>query len=264
MHREGQRRTPRTLDRGFTLIETAIVLLIVGLLLGGLMMPLAMQRERARFTETEGALTEIREALLGHALATGAFPCPAIPASSGMASIAGGGCTRQHGFVPAGTLGLSGRRNEDQLLVDAWNNPYRYSVTNVDADGDGAWDFTAPGEMRDVQIANLAPDLNVCTTSTGSTATACSGATTTLTATAPVVVYSMGSEWAGSGGPDQNENVGATLGGGPSGRNYAVAGDRVFVHRIRSDAPGAEFNDVVTWVSANGTYNRMVRAGQLP
>lgn len=256
--------TNRSRVRGFTLIEMAIVLMIVGLLLGGLLMPLATQRERARYADTEAALDEIRDALLGHVLAHDGFPCPATPSSNGLESVAGGGCTRQHGFVPAGTLGVGGARNADQLLVDAWGNPFRYSVTSVDADGDGNWDFTAPGDMADVQIANLAPDLNVCSTSAGSSATACASAATTVTATAPVVVFSMGSDWATSGGADQSENVGATLGGGPSGRNYPVAGDAVFVHRTRSEAPGAEFNDVVTWLSENSVYNQMVRAGRLP
>jgi len=251
-------------SNGFTLIEMAIVLMIVGLLLGGLLTPLATQRERARYADTEAALEEIHDALVGHALAHDSLPCPATPASNGLEAVAGGGCTRQHGFVPAGTLGIGGARNADQLLVDAWGNPFRYSVSNADVDGDGNWDFTAPGDMADVQIANLAPDLDVCTTAAGSSATGCANPAATLTATAPVIVLSMGSDWAATSGADQNENVGTTLGGGPSGRNYPVPADQVFVQRSRSEAAGAEFDDVVTWVSENSVYNRMVTGGRLP
>lgn len=43
-------------------------------------------------------------------------------------------------------------------------------------------------------------------------------------------------------------------------------GDQVFVSRVRSDpgSAGGEFDDIVTWLSENVLYNRMVAAGQLP
>ncbi len=256
--------TTRSGQTGFSLIEMAVVLLIVGLLLGGLMLPLSAKIDDQKFSTTRKTLLEVREALVGYALANGALPCPATPASNGTASVAGGGCTRQHGFVPAVTLGLLGAQNRDQLLLDAWSNPVRYSVSASDADGDSNWDFVVPGEMRNVQIANLAPDLDVCTTALGSTASACAGAATTTTATAPVVIYSMGKDWAAFTSADQQENVGATLGGGPTAQNYPVAADGVWVLRTRSAAPGAEFDDLVTWISQHALYGRLVSAGQLP
>ena len=38
-------------QQGFTLVELAIVVLIMGLVLGGLAVPLATQRENARFRD---------------------------------------------------------------------------------------------------------------------------------------------------------------------------------------------------------------------
>ena len=141
-------------EHGFSLLELAIVLLIVGLLLGGLIMPLGSRMDQQRIETSRQQLEQIREALTGYALANDALPCPATPASSGQASATATGCTRQHGFVPAATLGLPGSRNEDQLLLDAWGNPLRYSVSNSDADSDGNWDFVRPGEMRNVTLAD--------------------------------------------------------------------------------------------------------------
>jgi len=43
----------------------AIVLVIIGLLLGGLLMPLSAQLEQQRISETQKYLDQIREALLG-------------------------------------------------------------------------------------------------------------------------------------------------------------------------------------------------------
>ncbi len=58
---------------GFTLVEMAIVLVIVGLLLGGLLMPLSAQVEQRRIGETQKALDEIKEALVGFAIANTIF-----------------------------------------------------------------------------------------------------------------------------------------------------------------------------------------------
>lgn len=251
-------------QRGFSLLELAIVMLVMGLLLAGLVMPLSARVDQQRFDGTERQLDEIGAALTGYALANDALPCPATPGSNGRASPAGGGCTSQHGFVPAATLGLTGARNDDQLLVDAWGNPIRYSVTASDADGDGNWDFVRPGEMRNVTVATLAPDLRVCTTAAGSSATACASNATTVVSTAPVVVLSMGKDWANFTSTDQQENVGNSVGGGPSGRNYAVASDIVFVTRSQSGAAGTEFDDIVTWVSPGAFYGQLVAAGRLP
>ncbi|MDP2324962.1 MAG: prepilin-type N-terminal cleavage/methylation domain-containing protein [Gammaproteobacteria bacterium] len=249
---------------GFSLLELAIVLLIVGLLLGGLIMPLSARMDQQKIDTTRQQLEQVRQALVGYALARDALPCPATPASNGLASATGTGCTRQHGFVPAVTLGLPGAQNEDKLLLDAWGSPIRYSVTNSDANGNGNWDFVRPGEMRAVTLASLAPSLDICTTTTGSTATACASNATTLSSTAPAVIVSLGKDWATASSADQLENLGATVGGGPSGRNYPVAADEVFVNRSPGSAAGNEFDDVVTWISPAMLYGELVSAGRLP
>ena len=251
-------------QRGFSLVELALVMTIMGFLIAGLVMPLSARVDQQRVATTQQQLAEIRAAIAGYALANDALPCPAIPASNGRSSTTANGCTRQHGFVPAVTLGLAGARNADQLLTDAWGNPIRYSVTNSDADGDGLWDFLRPGEMRNVTIAALAPNLSVCTTTTGSTATACANNARTVTANAPAVILSMGKDWATTTSPDQLENVGPNLGGGPSGINYRVANDIVFVSRTASTRAATAFDDVVTWVAPASLYGQLVAAGRLP
>lgn len=262
--RDRDRCRPAPLQQGFSLLELAIVLLIMGLLLGGLVMPLSTRVEQQRIDATTRQIEEIRGAIVGYALANDMLPCPATPASNGRAAATAGGCVAQHGFVPAVTLGLSGARNEDQLLLDAWGNALRYSVTRSDVDGDGNWDFVQPGEMRSITMAALRPDLRVCSTAAGSSPSACSGSATTLVASAPAVLLSMGRDWAAAPAGDQLENVGARLGGGTSGRRYPVATDAVFVNRPRSAAAGDEFDDLVNWISPSSFYGQMVAGGRLP
>ena len=254
----------RQKQSGFTLVELAVVVLIMGLLLGGLAMPLAKQRENARLRDAGEQLDAVRAAVEGFALVNGFLPCPATPGSNGTAAAGAGSCTVQHGFVPATTLDIAGSRNADNLLLDPWGSPLRYSVTDSDADGDGQWDFTTAGELADVTMPVLTPDLAVCSTSTGASATACGSAASTLSARAPLVIFSIGKDWPSFGSPDQVENVGATITGGPSGARYPVAANTVFVSRGLSNQPGAEFDDVVTWMSANSLYHALVAAGRLP
>jgi len=249
---------------GFSLIELAIVILIMGLVLGGIAMPLSVQRENARIKEGDDHIMLVQEAIEGFALVNGHLPCPATPGSDGLADPSGGGCSVQHGFVPATTLNLSGSRNDDNLLLDPWGSPLRYTVTSSDVDGDGNWDFVFPGEMRDVTMPLLQPDITVCSTATGASNTTCASNAVTLSAASPMVVYSLGKDWSSFNSQDQRENVGATLGGGVSGTNYRVARNVVFVSRGRSQASGDEFDDQLQWLSANALFRRLADAGHLP
>ena len=166
--------------------------------------------------------------------------------------------------MPATTLDLAGQRNTDNLLLDPWGSPVRYSVTATDANTDGTWDFVTAGEMRTVGMPLLQPDLVICSTATGASATACASSNATLAAGATAVLYSLGKDWASFSSADQVENVGGNLGGGASGVNYRVANDVVFVTRGRSELAGSEFDDLVLWVSPVHLYGRLVRTGHLP
>ena len=251
-------------QKGFSLVELAIVILIMGLVLGGLVMPLGAQRQNAKIRDTQTQLEAVETAVGGFALVNGYLPCPATPASNGLAAPSSGGCAAQHGFVPATTLSLDGARNADNLLLDPWGSPLRYSVTASDADANGSWDFVTPGAMQAVTMPALQPDLVVCATAAGSSATACASAGVTLTDQSPAIVYSLGKDWSSFTSADQLENVGTTAGGGASGTNYPVAADIVFVSRARSDADSSAFDDQIRWLSASSLYHVLVAAGRLP
>ena len=147
-------------QNGFTLVEMAIVMLIVALLLGGLVPTLSSQIDQRHASETNKQLDEIKEALIGYAIINGRLPCPAsiTPTNSyGAEYPAGGGnCSNFYdGFVPAATLGLSGT-NSSGLVVDSWGNPIRYAVTKWSGNT-----FTTTNGMSGAGISNLFPDLLV-------------------------------------------------------------------------------------------------------
>ncbi|HAN55905.1 MAG TPA: hypothetical protein DCQ77_06830, partial [Betaproteobacteria bacterium] len=138
--RESPLEIPTAHQRGFSLIEIAIVLFIVSLLLGGMLLPLAAQQDMRNQGDTQKQLTEAREALLGFAIANGRLPCPASAGSNGVESPAtaatattGVPCTNPYdGFLPAVTLGLA-PIDAQGFAVDGWGgntiNRIRYAVT---------------------------------------------------------------------------------------------------------------------------------------
>ncbi len=246
---------------GFTLIEVAIAVFVMTLLLGGILVPLSAQVEQRRTSETQKYLEEIKEALIGFAVTTGRLPCPASATSAGVESPSGGGaCTNSYnGFVPAVTLGLAVVDNQG-FAVDPWGNRIRYAVT--------AWTptaapcnpatppFTTTGGMSTYFSCPLAPNLLICSTATGITGSSCNTAPA-LTSGVPAVIYATGKNGASGGtGLDEAANPNAN----------SANNDRVFVSHVPapSSVPNGEFDDIMTWLSPNVLYNRMVAAGRLP
>lgn len=251
--------SPRlTPARGFTLTELAVVLLIVALLIGGMLIPLAAQDDIRRSQETQRILKDATEALIGFAAANGRLPCPATLASNGQESFAAGGSAANgncsnflDGFVPAAALGLA-PTNQNGLLSDGWNQPVRYAVfagtingiANPVSRSDGIRGATMP-------LVAAATTLSVCASATGITATTC-GTAIRLTDKAPAVLFSTGKNGPNGGaGADEAANLNA---------------DAVFVSHDPTPAGFAngEFDDLVVWPSMNILFNRMIAAGRLP
>jgi prepilin-type N-terminal cleavage/methylation domain-containing protein len=236
-------------DKGFTLVEMAIVLVILGFVLAALLLPLQAQREQVFQTQTQTTLENVKRALLGFAQAQGRLPCPATAASNGMEQPLGGGsCTQQMGFLPAATLGVT-PTDANGFAIDGWNNPIRYAVTQANAGGAGTPDFTTAGDMATVGMAALTPNIRVCATS----AVAGCTAAINLTNNAAVVIYSTGATGAlGAGGADETENL-----------NAVANVDTVLVSHDPTSAVGSEFDHTVVWLSPYVLYNAMIQAGQL-
>lgn len=94
-------------EAGFSLVELAIALAVLGVMLTGLLGPLQQLRTHQRQQDTRAALAAIRQGLLGYAMSHGRLPCPADPAladSHAQAGLAlpdtGMPCQRQAGVLP--------------------------------------------------------------------------------------------------------------------------------------------------------------------
>ncbi|KAB8063758.1 type II secretion system protein [Janthinobacterium violaceinigrum] len=234
------RYRPRPRQRGFSLIEIAIVLVIVGLMMGGLVTPLTVQLEQRKVAETQKALDEAKEALTGYALRYGYLPCPAVSPLSGLEDRRGTRCNgeKRAGFLPWATLGLR--------QGDSWNNLFRYSVTPAFSDSGQLFSLSTP---RDISIV-----------------TRNGGALLQATALndIPAMIMSHGKNAFGATSV-QGQRQAVPFGNNVDERNNA-SNATTFISRAASGAqqPGGEFDDIVAWLSPNILFNRMVAAQRLP
>jgi len=149
---------------GFTLVELAIVLVIVGLLLSAFLTPLSAQLAQIRNTDARRDLSEIKEALLGFAVINGRLPCPDTTGDGLEDLCATSPTTSIGGNVPWATLGTKQQ--------DPWNRRYQYQVNN------------AFNDIFNLATIGLAPGIvQVCSTS------AC---LTTEASNVPFVIFSTG------------------------------------------------------------------------
>jgi prepilin-type N-terminal cleavage/methylation domain-containing protein len=220
--------------KGFSLVEIAVVMVIIGLLIGGLIMPLSSQRDLNNRKQAEQQLNEVHDALLGFAATYGRLPCPATTTSNGLAApdMATTNCQQEHGFVPARTLGLNGSFSNTNLLLDAWNNPLRYSLSSV-----GTWVYA-----NDIVLGVIDADYRICRQS------GCGG-TSIVAEKIVAVIHSGGKDGAQTTtSPDQLENS---------------DNDDDFASRTFSEGVNTEFDDLLRWVSPNALTFNLLRSGQL-
>jgi prepilin-type N-terminal cleavage/methylation domain-containing protein len=221
-------------EHGFTLVELAIVLIIVALLTGGLLLGVSAQRNAAENIDAQRQLESIREALLGFAISRGRLPCPALPnLPNGNAAAGIENCTQPHGVLPWATLGLP--------ETDPWGNRFTYfahasftAAVTPPALASFTLDTVGNANVKDTwnSGANSASDL-------------------------PAVIVSHGSRSAGAYQP-----TGAQLLPVSTDPNEAENSDAdtTFVSRT----PGSTFDDLVTWIVPSILKAKMVAAGRLP
>lgn len=229
---------------GFSLVEMAVVLVILGFVIGIFLLPLGAQRDITYQLKTDNQLELAQKALIGFAQAYGRLPCPATATSNDDAGslgveqpISGGGCQLSVGFLPAATLGIS-PVDRSGFAIDGWGNRIRYAVTQNPA---ASPPFTTVNGMATVGMSSLVPDIQVLDRVSGNL----------LINNAVAVIFSVGKTATnGLGGADEDENLN---------------GDNVFIsHDIEANGVNGEFDHRLIWLSPYVLYNAMIQAGQLP
>ncbi|MBP8785939.1 MAG: type II secretion system protein [Candidatus Dechloromonas phosphoritropha] len=223
-------------NNGFSLVELAIVLVIVALLTSGLLLGIAAQRNAAENVDAQRQLENIREALLGFAMANGRLPCPAKANLPNTDDDAGKALTPpcdgllQHGVLPWKTLGLP--------ETDPWGNRFTYTASST---------FTKsklPEALASFTLTDIG-NADVKESTAGST----------IAADLPAVIVSHGSRAAGAWQTGGNQLPGAT---GDELENSNAT--MTFI----SHTPTDTFDDLVVWIPPSILKAKMVAAGRLP
>lgn len=252
-------KTYNKLISGFTLIELAVVLVIVGILLGSTLSSLSSRIEYTRKNETATELEEVKQAMMAYAFVNGNLPCPdcsdnagdcaAASAADGVADYdtANNRCyvNGSLGNLPWVTLGM-GRS-------DAWGTRYRYSVQNIYADAGAAFALGSAAGSETI----LEPDF---------TADATGAVTRILANNIVAVLLSHGPN--GFGGMDENNVARAAIPAANIDELENTNDDQFYYTRpetaVGATIAGGEFDDVVIWISEFELKAKMVEAGKLP
>lgn len=234
-----QSSKPPRHQQGFTLVELAIVLVIVALLTSGLMMGMTAQRKSAENSDAQRQLENIREALLGFAMTNGRLPCPAQPNLPNTDGNAGKeNCAQPHGVLPWVTLSLP--------ETDPWGSRFTYFASGL---------FTAPSGGA---LAGFTLSTGVPPNSTAGLANIkdnyASGSN--IASDIPAVIISHGSRSAGAYQPTGAQLPTST---DPNEAENSDA-DTTFVSRTPTDT----FDDLVTGIVPSILKSKMVAAGRLP
>jgi prepilin-type N-terminal cleavage/methylation domain-containing protein len=232
-------------NKGFTLVELAVVVAIIALLLGTLLVPLTTQVEQRNITHTQKQLEEVREALLGYAMVNGRLPRPALSDTDGRER--GTACADARectGLIPWVTLGLP--------KSDAWGKILGYSVLPEFANA--AFDFNTGGTLKVVQTRTSAGGLQNLATSQ----------------VAVVISYGPKNWGRTETGTDVADASSTNVDEDTNSAKFhctTVAECSNFVSRpsaSNSAMSGGEFDDLLVWVPQTILLSRMVAAGKLP
>lgn len=232
------------LNLGFSLVEMAIVLVILGLILSSLLLPFSAQIDVSKYSENRKAMSDIKEAIVGFGISYGYLPCPAISAVNGAEDrdIITGGCVggKRSGFVPWATLGLP--------KLDTWGHIYEYSVTPAYANS-----------LNKIGLTTTT-DITIKTRVNGGALTNLSNANAV-----PMIIFTHGKNGILGFGDDGTQILNNSTTNIDEVAN--ATSSNVFISRDftnQASIAGGEYDDVVVWLSPSQYVNRLVLAGQLP
>lgn len=236
---------------GFTLVEMAVVTVIIGLLMGTMFGFASTMSRSSKLSETNKRQDIIKSALINFIAQNKRLPCPATPATNGIevsatldpltfTSVCDAVTTGNiaNGVVPWASLGMT-----REMGSDGYNNLFGYQVAVAATNRY----FNDPNSNKDV--SGIQGVISIAETFAGTplnTCTAVPGSNNPCGAVA--VVLSYGQNWGSipAANSDEEENTN---------------GDNVFVVKDFSDSSANPYDDIVLPLTANDLLTPLIMSG---
>lgn len=263
----------RASQRGFTLLEMAIVIFIIGMLTAGLIGPVQVQLEARDRRKTLDYMHQAAEALYGFALTHRRLPCPDAD-GDGMANplftlASGGDCTQDTGYLPWAELGVeSGDAWGNRLTYRVRKNQFTTPAQNTTCDGNdaGELDLCSQGNITILTRGDNAATPGVVENKFAFNAVTANNVAAVLVSHGRNAYGAMGLDGrpraavpANNGDEQQNADGNADF----VSRGYS-RGQNGCADNTSEGAPLCEFDDMLVPISRALLNSRMVSAGQLP
>jgi prepilin-type N-terminal cleavage/methylation domain-containing protein len=242
--------------RGFSLVELAVVLVLVGIVMTMGLKAVTATLENAAYAETRAKLERLKTALIVFLRTNGRLPCP--DNSGGLASgIEASTCIANagegYGIVPWVTLGI-----ERDAALDGWGNFITYRVANGHPAGKN-WTSKTTGTPFDIN--ELKTPTNALTIQEVNSA---GSALQSVSTKAVAVFLSHGANGYGA----KTTKVGARMPYGDAGAGEQTNASNLtfFIKRPVSDAAGAfngPYDDLVVFLTPDMLLQPLVDDGTI-
>ncbi len=251
-------------QRGFTLAEMAVVVVIAGILMVSGVKILTAQMDSASYSVAREKQEMIKQALITYLGINRRLPCPDTRSGNGPGALlftvaappdgienlatagnAATNCAASFGVIPYATLGLA-----REVAVDGWGNLFSYHLSTAPSN----WGLTA--SFADINSGALI--INERTAA---------GAVSLLTSTVVVVIVSHGKNGNGAWTVKGTQGVLPAAATNPDEReNTNIVNNTTYFKREYSDnvsVSGGSFDDLVMFITAADLISPLRRDGTL-
>jgi len=226
-------------SHGFTLIEVALVLLIVAFTLSSLLFPLGSKLEEKSINKAKLQVSDLKASVLNFVLTNYRLPCPDTD-QDGLEDMPGINCSDVNGEIPYVTLG-------SPHSLDPWGQPFTYQVSPLLSDNNNVNACGSAPPNVSIAICSANPAFSEGTidvfsyTAAGVRQKAANGVAAIILSTGRLTSVT---------GEAQDENTN-------NDTNFVKTG----YGSVDATVP---FNDIVVWITVNELIAKLVEIEVLP